>query len=108
MLILQLWKNDQILRDSKMVQKVGIEIIFHIKNSFLNHKGESWVMIIPSVHQVCAHARELFEINAGKSSVWSKSPIESWNKYVRAYQSEVSARAHQSSIKSSWELEYIM
>ena len=80
MLILQLWKNDQILRDSKMVQKVGIEIMLHIKNSFLNHKGESWVMIIPSVHQVCAHAGELFKINAGKSisiSVWSESPVES-------------------------------
>ena len=82
MLILQLWKNYQILRDSKMVQKVGIEIIFHIKNSFLNHKGESWVMIIPSVHQVFAHA-ELFKINAEKSisiSLWSESPGESWNK----------------------------
>ena len=78
MLILQLWKNDQILRDSKMVQKVGIEIMLHIKNSFLNHKGESWVMIIPSVHQVFAHAGELFKINAGKSiSVWSESPVES-------------------------------
>ena len=86
-----------------MVQKVGIEIIFHIKNSFLNHKGESWVMIIPSVHQVCAHAGELFKINAGKSisiSVWSESPVESWNKYVRLYQSGVSARARQSSIKN--------
>ena len=59
-------------------------------------------MIIPSVHQVCAHAGELFEINAGKSiSVWSEIPVESWNKYVRAYQSGVSARARQSSIKNN-------
>ena len=73
-----------------------------IKKGFLNHKGESWIMIIPSVHQVCAHAGELFEINAGKSiSVWSESPVESWNKYVRAYQSGVSARACQSSIKNN-------
>ena len=85
-----------------MVQKVGIEIMLLIKKGFLKHKGESWIMIIPSVHQVCAHAGELFEINAGKSiSVWSESPVESWNKYVRAYQSGVSARARQSSIKNN-------
>ena len=85
-----------------MVQKIGIEIMLLIKKGFLKHKGESWIIIIPSVHQVCAHAGDLFEINAGKSiSVWSESPVESWNKYVRAYQSGVSARAHQSSIKNN-------
>ena len=107
MLILQLWKNYQIFRDSKMVQKVGIEIMLLVKKGFLNHKGESWIMIKPSVCYVCAHAGELFEINAGKSiSVQSESPVESWNKYVRAYQSGVLTRAHQSSIKNN--LKYVI
>ena len=81
---------------------VGIEIMLHIRNNFLDHNGEPWIYIIPSVHQVCAHAGELFEINMGKAiSVWSESPVESWNKFVRAYQSGVGARARQNSIQDN-------
>ena len=95
-------KYDNVLRDSKIVRKVGIDILLHIKNGFLNHKGESWVMIIPSVHQVCAHAGDLFDMNSGRAiSLWSETPVESWNKYVRAYQSGVAARARQSSIRDN-------
>ena len=58
---------------------------------------------------MCAHAGELFEINGGKPiSVWSESPVESWNKYIRAYQSGVSARAHQSSIKNNLKMFFLV
>ena len=41
-------------------------------------------------------------MNMGKGiSIWSESPIESGNKFVRAYQSGVAARARQSSIKEN-------
>ena len=76
--------------------------MLHIRNGFLNHKGESWIYTIPSVHQVCAHAGELFEMNLGKAiSVWSENPVESWNKFVWAYQSGVAAKVRQSSIKDN-------
>ena len=45
---------------------------------------------------------ELFEMNLGKDiSVWSENPVESWNKFVWAYQSGVAARARLSSIKDN-------
>ena len=76
--------------------------MLHIRNGFLNERGSPWKFIIPTVHQVCAHAWELLEMNMGKAiSIWSESPVESWNKFVRAYQSGVAARARQSSIKDN-------
>ena len=73
-----------------------------LKNSFLNEKGESWINIIPSVHQMCAHAWELFSMNDSSSiSKWSESPVESWNKHVRSFQSGTSSRAQQVSVKEN-------
>ena len=38
------------------VKSLGIELMLHMKNAFINEKGQSWVMIIPSFHQMCAHS----------------------------------------------------
>ena len=76
--IIESYDND--LWDCRMVRKAGIESMLHIRNGFLNHKGESWIYIIPCVHQVCAHAGELFEMNLGKAiSVWSENPVAGTN-----------------------------
>ena len=73
----------------------------HLKNN-LNEKGESWVMIIPTVHQTCAHSWEMFQMNGGKCiAKWSENPLESWNKSVRAFQSSVAARARQNSMRNN-------
>ena len=73
-----------------------------MKNAFLNEKGHSWVMIIPSFHQMCAHSWELFEWNGGHSiGKWSESPVESWNKHVRSFQSGPAARSRQLSVKDN-------
>ena len=82
--------------------RVGKTLVLHIRNVFLNERGSPWIFTVPTVHQVCAHPWELFEMNMGKAiSIWSESPVESWNKFVRAYQSGVAARARQSSIKDN-------
>ena len=54
-------------------------------------------MISPSVHQMTAHAWELFKINEGKPiSMFSEQPGEAWNKHVRAYKSGPAATARHS------------
>ena len=59
-------------------------------------------MIIPSFHQMCAHSWEMFNWNEGRSiSKWSESPVESWNKHVRSFQSGPAARSRQLSIKDN-------
>ena len=44
----------------------GIELMTHLRSSFLDERGNPWVQIIPSVHQMCAHAWQLFEMNKGR------------------------------------------
>ena len=74
----------------------------HVKSAFLNEKGESWIMVIPSFHQMCAHSWELFALNNGKTiAKWSESPLESWNKHVRSFQSGPAARSRQCTIKDN-------
>ena len=84
------------------LKDLGIELMLHLKNSFLDHLGRPWIMIIPSFHQMCAHSWEMFQWNNGQSiGKWSESPLESWNKHVRAFQSGPSSRARQFSIKDN-------
>ena len=69
---------------------------------FLDETGKSWIMIIPSFHQMCAHSWEMFDWNNGQSiAKWSEGPVESWNKHVRAFQSGPASRARQLSIKDN-------
>ena len=76
--------------------------MMHLRNSFLDEKGNYWIMIIPTVHQLCAHSWEMFELNAGKSiAKWSENPLESWNKHVRSFRSGPAARARQMSVKTN-------
>ena len=59
-------KTSHKLVDYAKLKNFGIEIMEHIK-SFLDEKGNSWIMIIPTVHQLCAHTWELIQIYQGKS-----------------------------------------
>lgn len=84
------------------LKELGIELMLHLKNNFLDDKGLSWVMIIPTFHQMSAHSWELFQWNGSQSiSRWSESPLESWNKHVRSFQSGPAARSRQLSIKDN-------
>ena len=81
---------------------LGIELMLHLKNVFINEKGLSWVMIILSFHQTCAHSWELFKWNGGHSiAKWSESLVGSWNKHVRSFQSGPDARSRQLSVKDN-------
>ena len=84
------------------MKTLGIDIMHHIKTSFLDEKGDSWIMITPSIHQLCAHTWQLFDMNRGKAITrWSENPLESWNKSIRSFQSGPAARARQNSMRNN-------
>ena len=86
----------------RALRDLGNELMLYLKTAFLDHLGRSWINIIPSFHQMCAHSWELFEWNEGHSiAQWSESPVESLNKHIRSYQSGPSARSRQLSIKDN-------
>jgi hypothetical protein len=79
-----------------MVKLLGYETMVHIKKCF------PFAMISPSLHQMCAHSWELFEITEGNPiAIYSEQPGEAWNKYIRSYKSGPASRARQSSIKAN-------
>ena len=95
-------KHTKEIIDFSQVKTLGIDVMHHIKTSFLDEKGNSWVMITPSIHQLCAHTWQLFAMNGGKAiSMWSENPLESWNKSIRSFQSGPAARARQNSMKNN-------
>ena len=74
----------------------------HRKDSFLNEHGQLWIMIVPTVHQMCGHSLGMFEWNGGESiAKWSENPLERWNKHVRSIQSGPCAWARQISVKKN-------
>ena len=78
----------------QQLKQLGIELMACYRNYF------PWAYMSPSVHQMAAHAWELFEINNGKSiSMWSECPVEAWNKHIRAFKSGPACRTRQMSIK---------
>ena len=84
------------------LKDLRIELMLHVKTAFLDHLDRSWIMIIPSFHQMCAHSWEMFEWNDGHSiAKWSESPVESWNKHVCSFQSGPTAKSRQLSIKDN-------
>ena len=38
------------------VKSLGIEIMAHVRTSFLDANAQPWIMITPSFHQMCAHS----------------------------------------------------
>lgn len=61
-----------------------------------------WVMLSPSVHSMCGHNPELFQITQGTPiGIYSEQGSEAWNKHIRAYKSGPAARARQTSIKEN-------
>ena len=82
--------------DPKKVMEFEIAFMVNVQISF------PWVYFSPSVHQMCAHSWELFEMNGCKPvSKWSEQGSEAWNKYIRAWKSEKSSRSRQYSLKDN-------
>ena len=69
--------------------------IYQWEGSFLGHD----YIVLPSN---VSHSWELFEWNGGHSiAKWSESPVESWNKHVRSFQSGPAVRSRQLSVKDN-------
>ena len=67
-----------------------------------------FAVISPSVHQMVSHAWELFVMNDVYAiSMWSESPIEAWNKYIRVFKSGPVCQAQQTLFKISSETKNI-
>ena len=67
----------------------------HVQNSII-------IITLTVTSSMFAHSWEMFEWKEGRSILkWSKSPVESWNKHVRSFQSGPAARSRQLSIKDN-------
>ena len=87
--------TSKIANPSKIKELCQDLMIFH-KTSF------PWAMLPPTVHSMCGHNWELFEItNGAPIAIYSEQGSEAWNKHIRAYKSGPAARARQTSIKEN-------
>ena len=85
--------------DTDRLKLLGMDIMSLIRTKFLDHNGNAWVSINPSLHAMCAHSWELFQICSGPISQYSEQAQEHWNKFVSQYKSGPGARARQHSVK---------
>lgn len=75
------------------VQSLGTELMLFHKEAF------PFAFLSPTVHQMCAHSHELFQMNNGKPiAMYSEQSGEAWNKHIRSFQSGAACRARQSSL----------
>ena len=80
--------------DTEKLKYLGMDLMLHHKRSF------PFAVISQSVHQMCAHSHQLFEITGGKPiGIYAEQSVESWNKHIRAYKSGPACKARQMSIK---------
>ena len=78
------------------VKELGIDLMVFHKKSF------PWAYLPPTVHSMCGHNWELFQItNGAPIAIYSEQGSEAWNKHIRAYKSGPAARARQTSIKEN-------
>ena len=81
------------------LRQLGIDIMAHIRTKFVCG-NKPWIPINPSLHAMCAHSWQLFEMNdCNPISDFSEQAQEHWNKNVSKYKSGCGARARQHSVK---------
>ena len=86
--------------DIHKTRQFGIDIMSHIRTSFVNSEGLPWIPVNPSLHAMCSHAWQLFDMAAGQPiAVFSEQAQEHWNKNVLSYKSGGGARARQHSVR---------
>ena len=75
------------------VKELGISLMLFHKQNF------PFAIISPTVHQMCAHSWELFQMTNGKPiAIFSEQSGEAWNKHIKAYKSGCASRARQMSV----------
>ena len=85
--------------NTKKLRQLGIDIMSHIRSNFLNEKGQNWIAINPSLHAMCAHSWQLYDVLNSPIAIYSEQAQENWNKHVARYKSGCGTRARQHSIK---------
>ena len=82
--------------DPAKVRALGHDLMVFHKETF------PWAMISPTVHTMCAHYWELFDINNGDPiAVYSEQSGEHWNKHIRNFKSGAACRARQQNIQAN-------
>ncbi|CAL4224804.1 unnamed protein product [Meganyctiphanes norvegica] len=81
------------------LRQLGIDLMSHLRTKFLASNGNAWILINPSLHSMCAHSWQLYQICSSSISVYSEQAQEHWNKFVASFKSGVGARARQHSVK---------
>ena len=84
--------------DTKKLKQLGIDIMSHIRSKFLDHRGQPWVRMNPSLHAMCAHSWQLVDILNAPLMLYSEQAQEHWNKYITKYKSGASQRARQHNV----------
>ena len=80
--------------DPDKVRALGYELMIFHKEAF------PWAMLSPTVHTMCAHYWELFQINdCSPIAEYSEQSSEHWNKHIRNIKSGAGCRARQTSIQ---------
>ena len=70
----------------------------HVRSAFVNHQGQPWINITPSLHAMCAHDWQLVVILDAPVAIYSEQAQEHWNKYLAKYKRGPSTRARQHSV----------
>ena len=75
------------------VQSLGTKLMLFHEESF------PFAYITPTIHQMCAHSHELFQMNNGRPiAIYSEQSGEAWNKHIKSFQSGAACRTRQSSL----------
>lgn len=85
--------------DVQKLKQLGQDIMSHIRTKFLDEKMQPWIFINPSLHSMCAHSWELFEMSSSPIASYGEQAQEHWNKFVSNYKSGVSSRARQHNVR---------
>ena len=83
------------------LRQLGIDTMYNIRTAFIDEQGKPWIQINPSLHSMCAHSWELFEMSPEPLVVFSEQAREHWNKHLARFKSGCGTRARQHSIKEN-------
>ena len=83
---------------SSRLKQLGVDLMSHVRSAFVNHQGQPWINITPSLHAMCAHDWQLVVILDAPVAIYSEQAQEHWNKYLTKYKSRPSARARQHNV----------
>ena len=86
---------------STKLKQLGIDIMSHVRSKFVDHLGQPWVNVNPSLHAMCGHAWQLVEVLSVPVAMYSEQAQEHWNKYLTKYKSGPCARARQHDVSDN-------